>query len=115
MPKVDPNRITQHVDIEPSVLDFLGIATDRVLPFGHSIFDSSFDGLAFGQLNGGYWIADKKYYLEYRLHGPRKLFALGHLDSPVTDRPEVEEHLAKKLQAYIQWFNNGLADNKLYG
>ena len=115
LPKVDPNRITQHVDIEPSLLDFLGIAANRVLPFGHSIFDSSFQGLAFGQLNGGYWIADKNYYLEYRIHGPRKLFALARLDSPVTDQPEVEERLAKKLQAYIQWFNNGLADNKLYG
>jgi len=115
LPKVNPERIAQHVDIEPSLLDFLGIASDRVLPFGRSIFDWSFDGLAFGQLNGTYWIADKKHYLEYRIHGARKLFDVAHLDSPLTDQPEVEERLTRKLQSYIQWFNNGLADNKLYG
>jgi hypothetical protein len=115
LPKVDPKRIAQHVDIEPSLLDFLGIASNRVLPFGRSVFDSSFDGLAYGQLGGTYWIADKKHYLEYRIHGARKLFDVANLDSPVTDQPEVEERLTRKLQAYIQWFNNGLADNKLYG
>ena len=114
LPKVNTDRITQHVDIGPSVLDFLGIATDKTLPFGHSIFDSSYDGLALGQKNGNYWIADKNYYLEYRFDGPSKLFALANLDSPITDKLDVKEQLEKKLKAYIQWFNNGLAEDNLY-
>ncbi len=114
LPKVNPNRITQHVDIVPSVLQFLGIATDRTLPFGHSIFDPSYDGLAIGQKGGNYWIADKNYYLEYRFNGPSKLFALAHLDQPIMDRPDVQERLEKKLKARIQWFYNGLAEDNLY-
>jgi len=114
LPKVNTDRITQHVDIGPSLLDFLGIATDKTLPFGHSIFDFSYDGLALGQKNWNYWIADKNYYLEYRLDGPSKLFALANLDSPITDKLDVKERLERKLKAYIQWFNNGLAEDNLY-
>lgn len=114
LPRVNSDRITQHVDIEPSLLDFLGIATDKMLPFGHSIFDTSYDGLALGQKNGNYWIADKNYYLEYRFNGPSTLFTLARLESPITDKPDVKERLEKKLKAYVQWFNNGLAEDNLY-
>jgi len=114
LPKVDPDRITQHVDIGPSLLDFLGIETDKTLPFGHSIFDASYGGLAYGELSGNYWIANKDYYMEYRFKGPSKLFFLAQMGSPVTDKPEIKEKLEKKLRAYVQWFNNGLRENKLY-
>lgn len=114
LPKVNPARIAQHVDIGPSVLQFLGIAADKTLPFGHSIFDPSYDGLALGQKGGNYWIADKDYYLEYRFNGPSKLFALAKLDQPITDRPDAQERLESKLKAHVQWFYNGLAENNLY-
>lgn len=112
--KVNPDRITQHVDIGPSLLDFLGIATDKMLPFGRSIFDDSYEGLAFGEKSGNYWIADKDYYLEYRFNGPTRLFALAQMGSPIMDKPEVEAQLEKKLKAYVQWFTNGLRENNLY-
>jgi len=114
LPMVDHSRITQHVDIGPSVLQFLGIATEKTLPFGHSIFDPSYDGLAMGQMGGNYWIADKDYYLEYRFNGPSKLFALAKLDQPITDKPDAQERLERKLKAHVQWFYNGLAENNLY-
>lgn len=114
LPKVNPDRIAQHVDIEPSLLDYLGIETDKILPFGHSIFDASYGGLAFGELSGNYWIADRDYYMEYRFKGASHLFSMGQMGSPVTDRPGIKEKLEKKLQAYVQWFNNGLRENKLY-
>ena len=72
LPEVSRDRIVQHVDIGPSLLDYLGIATNDTLPFGHSIFDPSYDGLAVGQKAGNYWIADKNYYLEYRPGAPSK-------------------------------------------
>lgn len=114
LPKVNSERIAQHADIGPSLLDFLGIATDRTLPFGHSIFDPTYDGLALGQKNETYWIADKNYYLEYRFNGPSKLFRLAELGSPIMDKPDVKEKLETKLKAYVQWFNNGLAEDNLY-
>ena len=39
---------------------------------------------------------------------------LANLDAPITDKPEVKAQLEEKLNAYIQWFNNGMADNNLY-
>jgi len=114
LPKVNPDRIAQHVDIGPSLLDFLGIETDKTLPFGHSIFDASYGGLAYGELSGNYWIADKNYYMEYRFKGLSQLFSLKQLGTPVTDKPEIKEKLENKLKAYVQWFNNGLRENNLY-
>lgn len=114
LPTVNRDRIVQHVDIGPSILDFIGIATDQTLPFGHSIFDPSYDGLAVGQKAGNFWIADKKYYLEYRPSAPSKLFALAKLDTPLTDKPAVQAQMERKLKAQIQWFINGLAEDRLY-
>jgi uncharacterized sulfatase len=115
LPKVSPERITQHVDIGPSLLDYLGIETDKRLPFGHSIFDGSYGGLAFGELSGNYWIADKDYYMEYRFKGTSQLFAMKQPGPEVQDKPEIKRALEKKLKAYVQWFNNGLRDDRLYG
>jgi hypothetical protein len=114
LPKVSPERITQHVDIGPSLLDYLGIETDKRLPFGHSIFDASYGGLAFGELSGNYWIADKDYYMEYRFKGTSQLFSMKQPGSEVQDKPEIKGALEKKLKAYVQWFNNGLRDDRLY-
>jgi len=52
--------------------------------------------------------------MEYRFKGPSKLFTLEQMGSPVMDKPEIKEKLEKKLKAYVQWFNNGLRENKLY-
>jgi phosphoglycerol transferase MdoB-like AlkP superfamily enzyme len=114
LPAVDRDRIVQHVDIGPSILDFLGIATDQTLPFGHSIFDPSYDGLAIGQKGGNYWIADKHFYLEYRNGSASKLFAMAKLDAPLNDQPAIQARLEQKLKAHIQWFTNGLAEDRLY-
>lgn len=117
LPQVDQNKITQHADIPPTVMDYLGIDTRLLLPFGRSVFHPSLDGLAVNHVNGRYWIARKNYYLDYRLDGPSELYDLEQdplLKSPITGQPNVKRELERKLQAYIQWFNNGLAENRLY-
>jgi phosphoglycerol transferase MdoB-like AlkP superfamily enzyme len=117
LPNADPSRITQHMDIAPSVIDLLGISTNKKLPFGHSVFDSTDDAVAVSQVDGTYWLAHKNYYLEYRLDSPSKLFDAASdsmLASPVNDKPDVKQRLEKKLKAYIQAFNDGLVENKLY-
>ena len=114
LPEVSQDKIVQHVDIGPSLLDFLGIDPDHTLSFGHSIFDDAYTGLALGQKAGNFWIAEKNYYLEYHQDAPSKLFNLAKLDTPLSDKPEVKTQLEKKLKAYLQWFNNGLAKDNLY-
>jgi Sulfatase len=114
LPQVNRQRIVQHVDIEPSVLDYLGIANAPVLPFGHSIFDPSYDGLALGQKAGNYWIAAGNYYLESRLNESNRLFRMDNLDTALTGNEKMLSSLQDKLKAYVQWFNNGLAEDNLY-
>lgn len=117
LPKVDASRITQQVDILPSITDFLGIAQRERLPFGHSVFDGSANGIALGHSQGNYWLISDEFFLRYRLDGESKLFAPGRdpaLRSPLTDRIDVQRRLEKQLQAYIQWFNNGLMNNQVY-
>jgi phosphoglycerol transferase MdoB-like AlkP superfamily enzyme len=114
LPHVNRDRIVQHVDIEPSILDFLGIAGAPMLPFGHTIFDAAYDGLALGQKGGNYWISTGNYYLESRLSESNRLFRIDNLDTPLTDKPEILSGLENRLKAYVQWFNNGLAKDDLY-
>ena len=114
LPQVNRQRIIQHVDIETSVLDYLGIANAPMLPFGHSIFDPSYDGLALGQKAGNYWIAAGNYYLESRLNESNRLFRMDNLDTALTSNAKMLSSLQAKLKAYVQWFNNGLAEDNLY-
>jgi hypothetical protein len=39
---------------------------------------------------------------------------LAKLDTPLSDKPEMKTQLERKLKAYLQWFNNGLAKDNLY-
>jgi len=114
LPPVSRDRIVQHVDIEPSLLDYLGIANAPTMPFGHTIFDASYNGLALGQKAGSYWITGENYYLESRLKESSRLFRLDNLDTTVADKPEILSGLENKLKAYVQWFDNGLAEDNLY-
>jgi phosphoglycerol transferase MdoB-like AlkP superfamily enzyme len=112
LPNVDRAKIVQHVDIGPTILDFLGMDTARLLDYGHSVFDGAYPGIAFSQLNGDYWIAEKNHFLEYRPRGQSRLFDLATLQ-PI-EEAEAYHRLEKKLQANIQRFNLGLAADKLY-
>jgi phosphoglycerol transferase MdoB-like AlkP superfamily enzyme len=113
LPRVDRKRIVQHADIEPSLLDYLGIAAP-VLPFGHTILDASYPGMALGQKAGNFCITADRYYLESRMNEPGRLFWMGDLGAAPTDNPAVQARLENKLHAYLQWFNNGLARDNLY-
>ena len=114
LPPVSRNKIVQHVDIAPTILDYLGIDTRGLLPFGHSLFDADYPGLAFGQNGGNYWIADRDYYLEYRPGISSKLFSFAHVDVAIADRQDIKNRLESKLRANLQLFNNGLATGQLY-
>jgi uncharacterized sulfatase len=112
LPPVKTDRIVHHVDIGPSILDFLGIDPGKMLDFGHSVFDPAYSGLAYSQLNGEYWMAEKNSVLDYRTRAFSRLFDFRSLD-PVEDAPE-KQRLEKKLHAYIQRFNKGLFADRLY-
>ena len=67
--------------------------------------------------HGNYWLISDEFFSAIPPYGDSKLFAPGRdpaLRAPLTDRIDVQRRLEKQLQAYIQWFNNGLMDNRVY-
>jgi uncharacterized sulfatase len=116
-PKVDPSRITQQVDILPSILDYLGIEPERRLLFGKSIFRSG-EGRAFLHVNGHYWLVRGQRALEFVPEGNGGgLFDLAQdpqLKSPLAGESERRGELEKEAKALLQYYNNGLLDNQLY-
>jgi len=115
LPKVDPARITQHVDIFPSILDFLGIAPERHLLFGKSVFRSG-EGRAFLNVNGHYWLVRGEQALEFDGLGSA-VFDLQkdpQLKSPIKSYSERPRQLEQEAKALVQYYDNGMLENNLY-
>ena len=113
---VNPNRVTEHADILPSVLDFLGIEPETRLLFGQSIFRSG-EGRAFLHANGHYWLVRGQHALEFVPGSPSRLFNLStdtQLKAPIQGDAEQRSKMEREAKALIQYFNNGMLDNRLY-
>lgn len=109
------NQTTQHVDILPSVLDYLGLAPRERMLFGRSFFRRG-EGRAFLHDNGRYWLVRGERALQWTPGQPGQLFA------PATDpqfhaplnEPEPRAAFEREAQALLQYFNNGMLDRELY-
>jgi hypothetical protein len=116
LPRVAPDRVTQQVDILPSLLDYLGIRPDRRLLFGSSLFRQG-EGWAFFRESGCYWLVRGNRALEFVPGKPSRLFDPGHdpqLKTPLTNEPDRLSTMEYEAKARIQYFNNGLMDRELY-
>lgn len=106
--------ITQHADILPSILDFVGIDYPQKLYFGSSVFNSD-PGRMINFLGGRYYYLAPPYYLT--LNNEKVNYSLidleSHSMSPSDDSKLQNEYLSE-LKAYIQYLNNGLRNNNLY-
>lgn len=82
-PNYNAHKISQHADILPTVVDYLNIPTDKLLPFGQSLLDSAATGKAMYFLEGVATLLHQDYitqlypnnqfkYYRYRLHGLEK-------------------------------------------
>ena len=110
------DRVTQQVDILPSLLDYLGIRPDRRLLFGSSIFRRG-KGRAFFLENGCYWLVLGNRALEFVPGKAGRLFDPGHdpqLKTPLTSEADLLNAMEYEAKARIQYFNNGLLDRQLY-
>jgi phosphoglycerol transferase MdoB-like AlkP superfamily enzyme len=117
IPAVDATRITQHVDIFPSILDYVGIRMDRRPLFGRSVFSTN-NGEAEIHSNGIYWLVNQKDVLQMdpagnemlvKFAGEKTKFRLAEGLDPQTQRLR-----SLRLKAYRQHFNNGLLKNSFY-
>lgn len=114
LPKVDTSMVVQQIDVPPTVLDFLNISPKDKNYLGSSIFVEG-DKVAVNFIDGRYLLFARDAYMRWTPgHGDPQMFAITDLDSERELQGERKELLIKKLKAHIQYFNEGMWDNKLY-
>ncbi|MGZ3773454.1 MAG: LTA synthase family protein [Pseudobdellovibrionaceae bacterium] len=116
--KVDTDKVVQQVDILPTVLDFLGIAEKDKNYLGSSMFVEG-DKVAFNFIDGRYILFAKDYFIRWSpRHGEPQMFAISDREAEKEIKSPSEmprkNQLVDKLKATIQYFNEGMWDNKLY-
>ncbi len=113
---VDRNRITQHADIFPSVLHYLGISVNRRPLFGRSVFGDD-EGEAVISANTMDWIISNRGVVQ---RDPQNRFVYSSYRGKDTKFHKSMEATAdtdllkKRLMAYRQHFNNGLIKNSFF-
>ena len=112
--EADTSEISEHIDIMPTILDYVGVQNNNTMLFGHSLLDSS-EGRAIYYTNKTYVYVKKEYFIEF----DTKQVKMYRSDdwsrqSEITDKPEIKSQYEKELKAYIQYYNNGLNSNSWY-
>nr|BFD60438.1 LTA synthase family protein [Bdellovibrio sp. CKG001] len=118
-PQVDTQMVVQQIDILPTVLDFLGISDKDQNYLGSSVFVPG-DKVAVNFIDGRYILFARDYSVTWSPgHGEPQMFAItdrAHekdLSASLTEAPR-RDLLVQRLKATIQYFNEGMWDNKLY-
>lgn len=117
-PKTDTEKIVQQTDILPTVLDFLGIPEKDKNYLGSSMFVDG-DKTVVNFIDGRYLLFAKDYHIQWSpAHGEPQMFAIqdrtGLNEIKNEGAGARKDELVKKMKATIQYFNEGMWDNKLY-
>lgn len=114
--KSSPERITQHADIVPSVLDFLGVDWPERHLIGQSVFDLKKPGRAFNYTFYSYWLIDPDILIDFgRDTHPLKAYThKGTFGVTETEAkgPAVDKALTD-LKATVHYINESLQKNSL--
>lgn len=116
-PPTSNDRITQHVDIVPSIMDLLGVALPDRLLVGQSVFDQGKPGRVYNYTSYSYWYMDPDVFLDFGRE-PYPLKAYVHkntyeIKEVPAQRPGVENGLLN-IKAVVHYINEGLLGNSLY-
>ncbi|PCH93940.1 MAG: sulfatase [Bacteroidetes bacterium] len=109
------SRVTQHIDIMPSILDFIGYE-EEYIAFGQSVFNNN-EGYSVNFLNEIYQLYLGDYMLQFDREKSVALFnyqADGALkNNLLEEEKEGALELETKLKAIIQSYNERLTSNQL--
>lgn len=115
-PTVDANMVVQQIDILPTILDFVDLRNKDENFLGSSMFvPGDKDAVAF--IDGRYLLFAKDYRIRWATgRSEPEMFSMSDLSSekPLSEPTARKEELIKRLKANIQYFNEGMWDNKLY-
>ncbi len=120
LPPTRPDRITEQADVPASVLDVLGLRSEqpRLLPFGSSVFDTASPGRALFRDNDSYFLVHADFVAELTNKNEVRLYPYqNHFMPPqplANPDPALVQQYGDELRACVQFYVNGLLDNKLY-
>ena len=121
-PKTDTEKIAQQIDVMPTVLDFLGIPEKDKNYLGSSLFTDG-DKVAVNFIDGRYILFAQDYFLRWAPgQAEPQMFAIADRDGEheitgpamSAEQSARKQALTLKFKATIQYFNEGMWDNKLY-
>jgi phosphoglycerol transferase MdoB-like AlkP superfamily enzyme len=113
----DPKRITQHVDIVPTVMDLLGVRVPDRLLFGQSVFDTGLVGRAYNYTSYNYWYEEPELMVDMgRPPNPLRTYTYKDIKTLIPADPQAEKFAqpTRNLKAVIQYMHDGLFNNSLY-
>ena len=112
---VDSTQVVSHIDILPTVLDFLGLPEKEKNYLGQSVFFQG-DRSAVNYIDGRYFLFTKDYFLQYLRGGDYQMYSMKDPGQklPLQQPAAKKQELVDRLKASIQYFSQGLWDNKLY-
>ncbi|WP_157781126.1 LTA synthase family protein [Hymenobacter sedentarius] len=120
LPAANPHRISQQADVPASVLDVLGLRQDQqlLLPFGSSVFDAASPGRAIFRDGDSYFLVHSDFVTELTNANAVRIYPYQtHFipTKPVTNPdPALVQQYGDELRACVQFYVNGLLDNRLY-
>lgn len=114
-PKVDQTEITSQIDILPTILDFLGAEVPERNFLTRSVFVPG-ERFAVTFVDGKYHLAEKEYFLTYSQRDDFQMYKRTDPaeKDPLSEPLAIKDNLVMKLKASMQYFSEGLWDNRLY-
>lgn len=115
-PKIDNQMPVQHIDVLPSILDFLGFENKFKILLAESVFKASEDKTILLFNDNLYYQVGRQYVSLWDKHGEIRHYAVDdlRLATPLDLPKEIKNKIENKLRASIQYFNQGMWDNRLY-
>jgi arylsulfatase A-like enzyme len=108
--QADELKVTQHADILPTLVDYLKLPKDRLLPFGQSVLDSTAPGHALLYNGVSYYMVQQQNVAELTADDQVRFHSFPDL-APLAEADPTQE---QKLKAYVQYFRNKMVANDLY-
>jgi phosphoglycerol transferase MdoB-like AlkP superfamily enzyme len=131
LPTLDTRRVTQHVDLFRTVLDYVGVNPGRAPLFGRSLF-APVEGAAVLQANGTFWLVTRDVVLERDPAGRERLLtyerertgtrgrtsrrtaSASGPDRSGPARSDRAAELSARLRANLQHFTSSMIGNTFY-
>ena len=120
LPPANVHRITEQADVPATVLDLLGLPEEqqRLLPFGSSVFDAASPGRALFRDGDSYYLVHADFVTELTNKNEVRLYPYQtHFMPPepvANPDPALVRQYGDELRACVQFYVNGLLDNRLY-